>query len=97
MSVRVVCHRCGGDTAEKNGMSVCVVCDFHMYWPPVGEHAETWAKFEALDLFDDQERHRLLDCLQRWRDENSTLVAYTENGEWMDVEADWEQPRKWFG
>lgn len=38
-----------------------------------------------------------LECLiSREVSENSTLVAYTDNdGEWVDVEPDWEEPERW--
>lgn len=63
-------------------------------WPPQGRFHELWVKFSSLHLTDD-EKFELLALLTLWGDENSTLVAIEENGEWIDVEPDWSVPEQW--
>jgi len=87
----VACGRCAGPTIEKDhsGVSICMGCGWHTYWPPVGKHAEVWERFQALGM-PQEDWFALSDVLRRWIDDGSTLVAYTdENGEWVDVEWPW--------
>jgi hypothetical protein len=63
-------------------------------WPPEGRFRALWERFAL--TFTDAEKSELLSLLIKWRDENSTLVAYTnESGEWVDVEPDWTKPDEW--
>lgn len=67
----------------------------HYHWPPAGRFLPLWERFDK--VFDDDEKHDLLALLTQWRHAESTMVAYTdpETGEWVDVEPDWSEPRKW--
>lgn len=63
-------------------------------WPPEGRYAALWSRIDA--VLTDDEKHHAIALLHRWRDDTSTLVAYTdENGEWVDVEPDWTIPDGW--
>lgn len=53
-------------------------------WPPQGRFVDLWRK--ARLCFTDAELHDLLALIDCWRDENATLVAYTqENGDWVEI------------
>ena len=53
-------------------------------WPPQGRFVELWKR--AATTFTEAELHDLLPLIDRWRDENATLVAYTDDeGEWVEV------------
>lgn len=63
-------------------------------WPPEGRFADLWRRIEAAVTED--ERGEAVALLNLWRDENSTLVAYTDDdGEWVDCEPDWSVPEQW--
>jgi hypothetical protein len=63
-------------------------------WPPEGRFVKVWSRLHA--AFSDDEKHDVLALLLLWRDENSTLVAYADDdGEWVDVEPDWDVPGGW--
>lgn len=63
-------------------------------WPPEGRFVELWARIEA--AIKPEERSDAISLLHLWREETSTLVAYTdENGEWVDCEPDWSVPEAW--
>lgn len=65
-------------------------------WPPEGRFAELWRRAEG--IITDDEKGDLLALLRLWQDENSTLVAYTdEAGQWVNVEPDWDVPTEWLG
>lgn len=86
---RMLCGRCAMPTVERRGVAYCGSCDWYTNWPPVGEHAAVWARFERL-RFSDDERLILRDVLTRWMNESSTTVSFTdENGAWVDVEWPW--------
>lgn len=64
------------------------------HWPPEGRFVALWDRLH--EVFSDDEKHDILALLTIWRDENSSLVAYTdENGEWVDVEPDWSVVESW--
>lgn len=44
---------------------------------------ELWALLVDVS---DRDLCRLLDLLRRWEELSSTVVAYTENGHWIDVD-----------
>jgi hypothetical protein len=56
-------------------------------WPPEGRFSRLWERLDK--VFSDDEKSEVLGLLLRWRDETSTLVAFTDpvSGEWVDV--DW--------
>lgn len=55
-----------------------------------------WRRIDA--ALSDEEKHDAIALLHRWRSEEATLVAYTdEAGEWVDVEPDWDEPARWLG
>lgn len=63
-------------------------------WPPRGRFAELWRRIDA--AIPDAEKGEALSLLNRWQNEHSTLVAYTdENGEWVDVEPRWSEIDGW--
>lgn len=63
-------------------------------WPPEGRFRALWERCAL--TFTDQEKLELLALLKKWRDSESTLVAYTnDEGEWVDVEPDWDLPMTW--
>lgn len=64
------------------------------HWPPEGRFAALWDRVDG--AFTDDEKHDIADLLKIWRDENSSLVAYTdESGIWVDVEPNWSVPDQW--
>lgn len=63
-------------------------------WPPAGRFAALWERFDS--AFSDEEKAELHNLLDKWRQANSTLVAYTdESGDWVDVEPNWAVPEGW--
>lgn len=63
-------------------------------WPPQGRFAGMWERFR--EAFPDESEWSEVHALfLRWQHENSTLVAYTDGGEWVDVEPDWSLPERW--
>jgi len=67
----------------------------HVYaWPPEGRFADLWRRIgEALPSDDDKDEAASLLCL--WLAEDSTDVAYIDDGELVDVEPDWDVPGGW--
>lgn len=53
-------------------------------FPPEGRFVALWRGFDA--LYTDTDKHDLIALLHGWRDENSTLVAYSDGDEWVEVE-----------
>jgi hypothetical protein len=63
-------------------------------WPPEGRFKALWDRVAAVTT--EEERSALQSLIRREVDENSTIVAYTDdNGEWVDVEPNWENPPRW--
>jgi len=63
-------------------------------WPPEGRFALLWQQLEEA-FPDGKEKGEVAALLAKWRDENSTLLAYEEDGVWYDVEPNWEAPKEW--
>jgi hypothetical protein len=63
-------------------------------WPPQGRFAEIWRRLDAAVA--DADKCAALSLLNRWQEENSTLIAYTDDdGEWVDVESHYETVTEW--
>jgi len=64
-------------------------------WPAEGRYADLWRRM--VQAFPhDTERVEVAALLERWQDEQDTLVSYTDdNGDWVDVEPDWNVLRRW--
>lgn len=81
-------------TFEEPGRTVNGSGQIVYTWPPEGRFVELWQRIDAITT--DDEKCELISLLNLWRDENSTLVAYTDDdGEWVDVEPDFSEPRRW--
>ncbi len=66
-------------------------------WPPQGRFADLWKRIEAA-LPSDHDKIEAAAMLVKWHDENSTLVYIEDDdGEWVDVEPDWDVPDGWLG
>lgn len=79
---------------EEPGRSVADDGRIVYAWPPEGRFAELWRRVDSITT--DEEEDELISLLVRWRDDNTTLAAYTdENGEWVDVEPRWEHIADW--
>lgn len=64
------------------------------HWPPEGRFAALWARIVAA-LPDDADKGDAIPLLMKWRDENSTLLGYMEDGVWYDTEPDWSEVESW--
>lgn len=63
-------------------------------WPPEGRFADLWRR--VTEVTTEEERIALQTLIHHEVDANSTLVAYQDDeGEWHDVEPNWEEPKKW--
>jgi len=64
-------------------------------WPPQGRYANLWRRIQTA-FPHDADKADAAALLDRWRDETSTLIAYTDdNDQWVDVEPDWTLPTGW--
>jgi len=64
------------------------------HWPTEGRFATLWRRIQAA-LPDDDDKTEAAALLAKWRDENSTLIGYQEDGAWYDTEPDWDIPSGW--
>lgn len=83
-----------GDRWTEPGRSVAPDGRIVYAWPPEGRFVRLWDRLHK--VFSDDEKHEVLALLRAWRDDDSTLVAYTDDeGGWVDVEWDWTVAGGW--